>query len=144
MRKDIKSINEAYIKSTRGFINESFNEDQDYETEGAKTALDQIKDRLHYLSPGQLKELQSIIANEFDEDYESAVNSSPKKLYFNGKELKEGDLVTDEMGVEEGIIVGIRYPEVYVKEFNTNDYTQGEEGWTVSEENDNMGSLVWR
>lgn len=144
MRKDIKSINEAYMKSTRGFINESFNEDQDYETEGAKTALDQIKDRLHYLSPSQLKELQSIIANEFNEDSESAVNSSPKKLYFNDTELSVGDLVTDEMGVEEGIIVGIRYPEVYVKEFNTNDYTEGEEGWTVSEENDNMGGLEWR
>jgi len=66
------------------------------------------------------------------------------KLYFNDTELKEGDLVTDEMGVEEGVIVGIKYPDVYVKEFNTNDYTQGEEGWTVSEENDNMGGLEWR
>ena len=79
-----------------------------------------------------------------NEAYESAVNGSPKKLYFNETELSVGDLVTDEMGVEEGIIVGIRYPEVHVKEFNTNDYTEGEEGWTVSEENSNMGSLVWR
>jgi predicted transcriptional regulator len=65
MRKDIKSINEAYMKSTKGLINE----DQDYEIEGAKSALDQIKDRLHYLSPEQLKELQSIIANELNEAY---------------------------------------------------------------------------
>lgn len=72
MRKDIKAINEAYIKSTKDLINESFNEggydDQDYETEGAKTALDQIKDRLHYLSPTQLKELQSILTNELNDD----------------------------------------------------------------------------
>ena len=45
-------------------------QDYDYETEGAKSALDQIKDRLHYLSPNQLKELQSIITNEFNEDEE--------------------------------------------------------------------------
>ena len=51
-------------------------QDYDYEIEGAKSALDQIKDRLHYLSPNQLKELQSIITNEFNEDDEYGSHES--------------------------------------------------------------------
>lgn len=74
------------------------------------------------------------------ENYE---NSAPK-LYFNDQELSVGDMITDEMGVEEGVIADIRYPEVHVKEINTNSGEMGEEGWTVSQENENMGSLEWR
>jgi hypothetical protein len=47
------------------------------------------------------------------------------------------------MGVEEGIIIMIKYPNIYVKEFNTNTQEIGEEGWIVSEENNNMGDLKW-
>lgn len=105
MRKDIKSINEAYIKSTKGLINESFNEgryeDYDYETEGAKTALDQIKDRLHYLSPNQLKELQSIVTDEVmgkaaSERFAATFKAASEKK----KAPKEDEEYGDEIGSE--------------------------------------------
>lgn len=59
-----------------------------------------------------------------------------KKLIFNNKVLNVGDFLTDEMNVEEGIIVGIKFPEVFVSD--------KKEGWTVSFENDNMGLLEWQ
>ena len=58
-----------------------------------------------------------------------------KKLTYNNKVLNVGDFLTDKMNVEEGIIVGIEFPEVFVSD--------NKEGWIMSEENDNMGSLVW-
>jgi hypothetical protein len=70
-------------------------------------------------------------------------NSSPINITFKGKVLKVNDILTDEMGVEEGIIVKIQYPNVYVKEFDTNSNEIGEEGWIVSDDNDNKGYLKW-
>jgi hypothetical protein len=74
----------------------------------------------------------------------SSEDSSPFNITFKGKVLKVHDILTHEMGVEEGIIVKIQYPNVYVKEFNTNTQEIGEEGWIVSDDNDNKGYLKWR
>jgi hypothetical protein len=70
-------------------------------------------------------------------------NNNSKNVTFNNKVLKVHDILTHEMGVEEGIIIMIKYPNIYVKEFNTNTQEIGEEGWIVSEENNNMGDLKW-
>jgi hypothetical protein len=57
------------------------------------------------------------------------------KLFYKSTQLVEGDFLTDEMGVEEGLILEIDYPEVLVRD--------GKEGWSISEE-DGMGLLEWR
>ncbi len=57
------------------------------------------------------------------------------KLFYKNTQLVEGDFLTDEMGVESGIILEISYPEVLVSDCK--------EGWAISEE-DGMGLLEWR
>lgn len=57
------------------------------------------------------------------------------KLFYKNTQLVEGDFLTDEMGVEGGIILEISYPEVLVSDCK--------EGWAISEE-DGMGLLEWR
>jgi hypothetical protein len=150
MRKDIKAINEAFYKIVRESLDgrtiitfaDAFEEAKPW-SDNAYEAIDNIE----RIIGGEITddEYQEVIDFYEDGSEEAEENNFTRgsKLFFNGQQLSVGDMVTDEMGVEEGVIVGFRYPEVYVKEIDTNSGEIGEEGWSMSEENGNMGQLKW-
>jgi len=60
-----------------------------------------------------------------------------KQLLYCGEILSIGNCIEDGMGVEGGTIVGIDYDAEEVHVFD------GKEGWTMSEEYDNMGPYAF-
>ena len=91
--KDAWSSEDAEdIKITPADPNASWNpRDWDNETDGAKSALDQIEDRLQYLSPEQLKELLSMVKDELADHSMSPVGYKPSPTFRREEDAEESN-----------------------------------------------------